>query len=266
MHPELLARATAVAARHHDLARAELGGEVLGVWLIGSAILGDLTPASDIDTITLTTHPLDPSHHPALTRVHERVHAEFLGLRHDTTYLSVAALAAPPVAGLVTPHSVDGRLRLDEPCKEVHPVTWLTLPQAIPVGGIPPEEVRILADRAAAEDYARANLQDYWAGLAVQVRQVMRQRAPDAALPHPEVVPWLVLGAPRLVAFLAGARTRGPVPSKSEAGRWVIDHLPPYAELARRCLRARAGHQEPFVVTDAVEAADLVSLLVHGHG
>lgn len=37
----------------------------------------------------------------------------------------------------------------------------------------------------------------------------------------------MTLGAPRLAALIDGAPCAGPIPSKTEAGRWVIDHLRP---------------------------------------
>jgi hypothetical protein len=256
-----------VAALHYDVARDELGTEVLGVWLVGSAILGDLTQGSDVDTVTLTSHPVERNEHAGIVRVHEVVHQTFPGVRHDTTFLSLAALGLPPPAHLVTPHSVDGVLHLGKPSGEVHAVTWLTLPHALPVaGGIRPREVHIHADQGAAQEYARANLQDYWARVAAETRVQLRGRDGTEPLRGGQVVVWLTLGAARLTAFLAGARAQGPVPSKSEAGRWVARRVPQHAALARRAMRARAGYPEAFTVGDARQATDLVMLLVHGHG
>lgn len=57
----------------------------------------------------------------------------------------------------------------------------------------------------------------------------------------------------------------GPIPSKTEAGRWVIDNLPDHADLARRALAARSGEPVTFTVADGRQSADLVILLVQGH-
>lgn len=256
-----------MAARHYDVARDELGTEVLGVWLVGSAILDDLTQSSDVDTITLTSHPVQAEEHAGIARVHESVHQTFPGVRHDTTFLSLAALALPPPPALVTPFSVDGVLHLGEPSGEVHPVTWLTLRHAFPVaGGIHPREVHIHVDPKAAEQYARANLQGYWARVATELRVQLRGRDSTEPVERAETVLWPTLGAARLTAFLAGVRSHGPVPSKSEAGRWVARRVPQHADLARRAMRARAGYPETFTVGDARQATDLVMLLVHGHG
>ena len=267
MQEELLERARSVASLHYDQLREELGADVLGVWLVGSAILGDLTPTSDVDTVTLTAHPVEPEEVPGIVRAHESVRVAFPGVRHDTTFLSLASLALPPPERLVTPFGTDGHLLLDRPCGEVHPVTWLTLPPALPVaGGISPREVRIHADPLEAARHARHNLQTYWGDLATGVRRKLAGREADEVLADAEAVLWLVLGAARLAAFLAGAHGHGPVPSKSEAGRWVVRNLPAYADLAARALRARGGHPQTFTVADARRATDLVMVLVHGHG
>ncbi len=264
--PALLDRASAVATTHYDLLRVELGSEVMGVWLIGSAILGDLTVRSDVDTLTLTARPLETADTPALERVHHQLLQEFPDLAYDTTYLSVATLSEPAVPGLITPFSVDGRLHVGEPAGEVHPVTWLTLPEALPAAGIDPGRVNVAADRAAAEAYTRGNLQTYWASVAEGLRLQLSGRHPDEELEGSATLQWVVLGAPRLAAFLSGMRTTGPIPSKSEAGRWVIDALPRHADLAKRALQARGGARVRFTVADALEAVDLVSTIVHGHG
>lgn len=266
MPAALLDRASAVATAHYDLLRTELGSEVMGVWLIGSAILGDLTERSDVDTLTLTTRPLESADAPALEKVHTQLSQEFPGVPYDTTYLSVATLAEPATPGLVTPFSQDGKLHVGEPAGEVHPVTWLTLPEAIPAAGVEPGRINVAVDRAAAEAYSRGNLQTYWASVAEGMRLHLSDRDPAEELADPDLLQWVVLGAPRLAAFLSGMKTSGPIPSKSDAGRWVIEALPRHADLAKRALKARGGADVPFTVADALEAIDLVTTIVHGHG
>jgi hypothetical protein len=81
MQPALLDRARTVSQRHADLLRGALGEEVLAVWLVGSAMLGDLSEDSDVDTVTLTDAPLGPEHADALREVHDTLAREFEGVR-----------------------------------------------------------------------------------------------------------------------------------------------------------------------------------------
>lgn len=263
-----MAGARRVAERHAALLRESLGGRVHAVWLVGSAALGDLQPGSDIDTVTLTDRPLDAGDEAtatALGEVHRRLAAELPGVRYDTTYLDRAGLALPPVPGTVTPFSLDGELRLGQACAEVHAVTWWTLPHAVPVSGPAPDQVDIAADRAAAVQHSRDNLRTYWAGVADQITAATADRDPDGPA-DAEVVVWTVLGAPRLAMFAAGMPCQGPIPSKTEAGRWVARTRPEHAALARRAVAHRLGEAQTFTVADARQAARLTAELVAEHG
>lgn len=121
----------------------------------------------------------------------------------------------------------------------------------------------IAADRSAAVMHARDNLRAYWKdSVAHGIRAGLAGRPPAERLEHPGTVVWAALGAPRLTMFVdPAARYAGPIPSKSEAGRWVIDHHAAYADLTGRALAARRGEQTTFTVGDALTAADLVDLM-----
>lgn len=252
-------------AAHHLLSE-ELGEQVQAVWLTGSAVLGDLTPDSDVDTVTLITEPLAEDSWPALGRVHAALARELPSVRYDTTYLATQSLREPPQPGLVTPFSQDGVLHLGETCGEVHPVTWLLLPHARPVAGLAPSEVEVAADRAAAEAHSRENLHSYWAGFAEDITRQLAGRDRDETLRSSEVVTWAVLGAPRLAALIARQPGQAPIAFKSGAGAWVVEYPPQHADRAARALAARSGIDVAFTVADARQAADLVTFLVRSHG
>lgn len=234
------------------------------VWLTGSALLGDLTPDSDIDSVTLLAGPARSADHAALESVHAALAERFPGVRYDTTYLDIASLARPAAPGTVVPQSVDGQLVLYRPGGEVHAVAWLTLPHAVPVTGTSPEDVPIAADPVAARRHSSDNLRTYWCGSFVpELRAALAGRGPGDPLDHPDTVVWVVLGAPRLAMFLdPAAEYAGPIPSKSEAGQWVVARRPGHAHLEERALACRHGADVVFTVSDALAAADLVESLV----
>lgn len=262
---DLSNRAHTVARTHSDLLSEALGPRrVRAVWLTGSTMLRDLTEASDIDSVTLTAGELSPTDEQALTSVHAALAEQFPAVRYDTTYLDVTSLALPPQPGLVVPQSLDGLLFVDQPGGEIHPVTWFVLPDAIRVTGDYPGDVEIAADRAAALAHSRDNLRSYWLGtVAHGIRAALADRRSDEAVEHPDTIVWTVLGAPRPAMFLdATAVHAGPIPSKTEAGRWMMERHPDYGDLAARALAARRGEQVRFTVADALVAADLVEALV----
>ncbi|WP_109473219.1 hypothetical protein [Ornithinimicrobium cavernae] len=261
---ELAHRAHTVARVHSDLLAEALGERrVRAVWLTGSTMLRDLTPTSDIDTVTLTAGELGPGDAPALQHVHASLVERFPGLAYDTTYVDIASLARPPEPGLVVRQSLDGQLILDQPGGEIHPVTWFVLPDAIRVFGDHPGDVEIAVDREAARAHSRENLRAYWLGSVVHgIRTALTDRAPEEALEQPDTVVWAVLGAPRLAMVLDPDATHaGPIPSKTEAGHWVIEHHPDFADLATHALAARRGGHVDLTVGDALLTADLVERL-----
>ncbi|MDO5739799.1 MAG: hypothetical protein Q4P07_06585 [Ornithinimicrobium sp.] len=164
----------------------------------------------------------------------------------------------------MVPQSIDGQLILDQPGGEFHSVTWFTLPHALPVIGASAVDVEIAADLEAARAHSRDNLRSYWVGSVVHgIRAALAGRPPNTSLEHPGTLVWVVLGAPRLAMFLdPQAAYAGPVPTKSEAGWWVVSHRREYADLARRAVAARAGANSAFTVADALSAANLVDSLV----
>jgi len=62
------------------------------------------------------------------------------------------------------------------------------------------------------------------------------------------IMPWYVLGIPRLHALLAA----GNIISKTAAGHHGAAEFPSYADLCTRAINHRAGHPVTFTVADAV--------------
>lgn len=254
-------RALALAGRHAELLAERIGDELVGVYLIGSAALGDAWPHSDIDTVTVTREPITDE--DLLGAIHDVLRAEHPDERYDTVYIPLAWVSALPADHSTTAFSLNGELHLGGPGGPIHPVTWVELCGAITVAGQPIEELGVAVDLVRAEAYTRANLVRYWAKVADQLGAAAAAKPFSAPLTNPYPVVWTVLGAPRLAAFLerleqlpTGGRVR--LVSKSEAGEWVVRHLPRFAGLARRCLDQRQGREAAFTVADVDRAADLV--------
>lgn len=263
---EWLRHAHAVARRHAELLTDELGDDLVGVYLVGSALLDDTWPGSDIDTVTVVAEPVRDT--DALRRVHDRLAEEEPTVRYETIYLPRSWITSPPPDHAATPSSHDGQLQLDGPTGQVHPITWVELARAQTVTGTPVAELSVAVDLDRARSYTRANLTEYWSKVADQLSAAAEKKPADAALTNPAPVVWAVLGAPRLAAFLERLEQRtgdDDVPllvSKSEAGEWVQRRLPRYADLAGRCLDHRQGRDAAFTVADAAKAAELVGEVI----
>jgi hypothetical protein len=248
---------------HWRLLQGAFGAGAIGVYLVGSAALGDFQPGrSDVDTITVIAQPFTEADHPALRDIHRAIAARFPDTRYDTTYVPIAWLSAPPEPRAVTPFSVNGELRLDQPAGQVHPVQWIEIAEhGIHCFGPEISELAIAIDRAAARDYVRENLTGYWGGQVAAVRAAIDANREIAAEVLTDAVTWLVLGAPRLAAFLESDA----IISKSTAAQWVAARHPKARDLADRCLAHRQGKPASFTRDDLRRSADLVAMLIEGY-
>jgi hypothetical protein len=227
---------------HHDQLAAALGtylaivddcapGLVEGLYVVGSAALGDWVPDhSDIDVVVVTAEPATDDD-AAMLRTAHAVLAERVPAPHvDGPYLAWGDLITPPMS-LHRPWTLDGEFRHDGDCFELNPVTFYVLARhGLVVRGPEPDRLGVYVDTEARVRFCVDNLGQYWARLAADVRGAL-EIEPDRAV-APESFEWCALGALRLhrTAF------HGDVVSKSGAahhGREVLpSSLAPALDLA----------------------------------
>jgi hypothetical protein len=167
----------------------------------------------------------------------------------DVTYLTLDDLALPPDRDKPVVFTLDGVFKEAPRGGPVTPVLWSELARSPVVLRVAPGLV-VHDDTQALAAFTRDNLTSYWAPMLDQLD------AATAALPDDEVldawvVPWCVLGIPRLHALLA----TGNIISKGAAGRYTIAVFPDWVPLVERCLAHRAGDEQQFTVADANSAA-----------
>jgi hypothetical protein len=250
-----------IAGAHWNGLQYLLPGRGVGLYLIGSAALGDFQPAtSDIDTLTVVDRELDRVDQQVLRGVHADINHEYPAVRYDTTYVPRAWLgeSMDPATAPPTPFSQDGVLQLGERSEDVHPITWLALTRGIRVAGEQIEDLDVHVDIEAARTYALSNLHGYWAALGAELALATRRRPPGLVLQEPAAVVWAVLGVPRPAAFLE----TGELVSKTKAAEYLAAVFPKFAPLARRCVEFRRGEREMFTVADARTAAEIVREVV----
>jgi hypothetical protein len=235
--PEVVVEAS---SRFLALVDEALPGEVLGFHLTGSVPLGDFQPgSSDIDGTAVLAKPLtDP----------ERVRGVFEAMptspSFDVTYLTFDELALPPDPTRTVVFSQTGEL-LTEPGGPISPVLWSELArQSIAIREAP--GLRVHDDQHALEEFTRDNLTSYWTPKLGELDTAIAERPDDEVTPD-WIVPWFVLGIPRLHALL----TTGKIVSKSAAGHHALHHFPDATSLIDRALAARAGRPQTFSVADA---------------
>ncbi|TCO52205.1 nucleotidyltransferase-like protein [Kribbella antiqua] len=222
---------------------SELPGLVVGLYLTGSIPLGDYRSGrSDIDGVVVVSSPVtDPA-------VVSPVHAKLPERPYfDVTYLTLAALAAPPDHRQPAVYTIDGEFKDPAVVGPVTPVLWSELArQSIAVRATP--DLVVLDDHQALVDHTRANLTSCWQPQLDRLEEYVASLPGDQEL-EGWTVPWFVLGIPRLHALLA----TGNIISKTAAGEHAVAVFPAYADLCTRAIDHRAGQSVTFTAADAAQ-------------
>ncbi|MGW0805164.1 aminoglycoside adenylyltransferase domain-containing protein [Nonomuraea sp. NPDC002799] len=222
-HPKI----DAMVETYLSVADAEAPGLVEGLYLEGSAALGDYHPGtSDVDFVAVTAD--EP---PAA--VLERIHAGLGAYPFEGVYLTWKDLGHDPLELGVRPRVQAGRLNRRG---GLDPITWHTLARhGLACRGPKPGELEIWNDPAALAAWTDGNLDRYWRRL---VNRGSRLASPWGLLclgGYGAV--WVVTGVSRLHYTLA----TGGIASKTGAGRHALEAFPDrWHRVVNEALRLRA--------------------------
>lgn len=232
-------------------------GLVEGLYLHGSLGFGEwVAGRSDVDYVAVLAERPDGATVTVLREVHARVAETFPVPPYDGFHLTWADLASPPDEVPDLPCTQAGRF-VEQGRLDVNPVTWHELARhGVGIRGPRLDDVRIWTDQHALRVYTHGNLATYWAEQAALVR-----RFPDDAS-RPDIVSWLVLGAPRLHHLLATNR----LTSKNAAGRYAVEA---FGERWRPLVAEALAHRSTGELLGAVppdrlagQVADFADLVV----
>jgi hypothetical protein len=213
------------------LADVRVPGCVEGLYLRGSLAFGEwYDPRSDIDFVAVLDRRADGAIVEALREVHREVAQTYA--KFDGFHATWADLAAGPEATPDLPCTQGGRFH-EEARLDVNPVTWHELAdRGIVVRGPAVGDFGLWVDRSALAAYTRADLVEYWAPEAEQLRKFPEEAA------NPDILAWYALGVPRLHYLLATGR----LTSKSAAGRYAKEVFgPQWHPLVDAALAIREG-------------------------
>ncbi|TCN42665.1 nucleotidyltransferase-like protein [Kribbella orskensis] len=230
--------------RYLELIDKVLPDQVVGLYLTGSVPLGDFHPASsDIDGVVVVAEPMTEV--AAVRSVHEELPAK---PAFDVTYLTAEDLAVAPDPSKPVVFTLDGVFKEAPYGGPVSPVLWSELArQSLAVRSAP--GLTIHDDHQALVDFTRANLTSYWTPSFDQLEAAVADKPGDEVLPD-WILPWVVLGVPRLHALLA----TGNIISKTAAGEHALTTFPTWTGLITRSLTHRSGHPQHFTIADAKSA------------
>jgi hypothetical protein len=232
-----------------------LADRVTGVYLTGSAALGDWRPGrSNLDIVVVTGEVLGESGIAAL----EELHAMVGGRPYrDAIYVPADAVGTRQ-GDIVFPATVDGFFHREGHRPE--PVLWATLHRhGLTLRG--PEASGLVADPDSGwlRDFSRNNLESYWRPWAANGRRGLTSQNPSRPLDASRVV-WAALGPGRLHATIA----TGKIISKTAAAAYTAKLLPQFDRLLERAKAHRLGDESvPFTVADGLAVCDLIDAVAN---
>ncbi len=197
--------------------RAELGADLIGLYLDGSLARGDYDAASDIDFVAVTRGAISDAVFERLQAMHDRLGRmdHRMALEVEGFYVPPEALHNPAPLDLICPNLERGpgerlkRIPLG-PAWVVH--QWILREHGVTVFG-PPAHERVEA--VSAEDLRRSmrGLLDVW------VTRVIEDPAPLRQIGY---LSYGVLSLCRILYTLA----HGTIVSKAAAAAWALETLP----------------------------------------
>lgn len=256
MEPVLLPKPVAEAiAIWTDAHERTAPGTIEGLYLVGSAALGDWTPHSDIDIIAVVADPSDPDLVDQLAAAQVLV-SERASIAIDGPYVAWGDLVVPPMA-VHRPWVLDGRYHVDAECFEINPVTWYTLATyGIALRGDRPDRLDVHVDLEDRRRWVVTNLDTYWRGVGRSLEEGLGATSEEEW--GGELLEWVALGVARMLLTYE----TGDVVSKSAAGRWAAERIPGHEALFHRAVEIRAT-TGGFVTRDIlVECAEVTREIV----
>ncbi|WP_200216331.1 hypothetical protein [Micromonospora coerulea] len=228
-------------------------GLVTGLLITGSIPLGDFQAwVSDIDFVAVMDAEPSPAQLAALPEVHAQLPS---GPHYDGIYLTREQLAASSRVDDVAPQILAGEFTPAKPAGQLNPVTWLEVARhGVPVRGDRPA---VALDEDHLRAWLRGNLSGYWSTWVAKARRELGTLVADDPIPA-ETMVWGVTGPSRLHHTLA----TGDVTTRSGACRYTAERFPAWAELCDRAMRARAGADVRFTVTDGWAMTELMTAVI----
>jgi hypothetical protein len=234
-----------------DAVDTEAPGLLSGLYLTGSAALGDFRPqTSDIDFVAVTDAPPDSAAIAALERAHARLRRRWPSPYFDGIYVTWDDLASDPERAGFGPYSHEGQFYAHRSSSD-DPVTWHTLAHhGVACRG--PSKFDVWADPEVLARWTLDNLDTYWRRLLDRASRPLSLWGLAAYSPYGAV--WVVLGVTRLHYTLA----TGDIGSKELAGCYALQVFPEeWHRIVNESLRIRrADYARPDVASLLAEVGD----------
>jgi predicted nucleotidyltransferase len=207
-----------MAASFAERLAAILGDRLIGVYLVGSYVLGDLQDDSDVDFVAVVDGGVSQAMVGQLESLHSWMGSKYPRRSFEGFYVDAADVRRhPDPASKRGWHFLGGALR---EISEVRLAEWEMLRRSgRVVAGRPVDELGVFDASADLAAFSHRNLQEYWAPWLRRTGRLL-MRGPAVGPRRKQMAwaaAWCALGVPRLHVAIAD----GKIVSKTEAGERV---------------------------------------------
>ena len=228
--------------------RAALGGDLVAVYLYGSAINGGFEPGwSDLDLIVVTEPAADELDLDALSAVHDRLATREPDWEHrrDIAYVGRATLASFRAGGSVASISHDDPLQVTHDADDWLQTWYLVRTADAPIVGPPPSD---LIPPISPEEFVRA--------VALDADRIVGLTSPDS---WSGPLTYTILTLCRVLVAL----DTGAVISKQDAAAVIAERKPEWRWMLDASLRVRREEARlPLSPEEQAAAPRLIEELV----
>ena len=196
-------------------------GFIIGMYVTGSIPLNDFHPnKSDIDFVILCNELPSATFRSELEQLHKKIDRNFNTTRLNGCYITHSGLNVHNAATTKTLYYREGRMK--ESIFEMVPITLYELKTtAITLRGIPAEKLPVVVETNDVNKFLFKNINAYWKNWITKnsfftIHQLQ-------IIFFPRLTEWVVLGIARQFYTLK----TGKITSKTKAGLYCLEHLPP---------------------------------------
>ncbi len=239
-----------------DMIHKVLKSNLIGVYLIGSAVLGDwYYGKSDIDFIVVVNNSISKENVDLLKKQIKLLESKYSNVKLEIQYIPISILgkskeeAEPILAYHDKKHNIS--------YFNFNPVTWYTLKKyGVAIWGKPVEELNLKTTKEELCSYVYENVNTYWTAWVTSATKIFSIKGILSFTDWS--IEWCVCGLSRMYYTLQ----EKDITSKSGAVEYMINRSPhEYQKILNEAQAIRLGNGQKFYSSRANRRKDMIKYM-----
>jgi predicted nucleotidyltransferase len=233
-----------------------LKSNVIGIYLTGSAVLGDWHYGkSDIDLTVIVNNPISNENAATLKNQMKRLESKYQNIKLEIQYIPIPILGKykedvePILAYHDKRHSIS--------YFNFNSVTWYSLKEyGVAIFGKPVDELNLKTTKDELSSYVYENVNSYWAMWAASAAKVLSLKGILSFTDW--AVEWCVCGISRMYYTLQ----EKDITSKRGAVEYMMDKVPQkYQQILKEAQSIRLGDRQKFYPSRIARRKDIIKYM-----